>query len=280
MRLWLAGSDRCSRTAGCDGRTGRCRSPREGAGRSFRSMSARWASVTKRARWISLLRDAAADPASQPQQIAELCVQMLGVTGVGMSLVSDTLQRGLICATDDISKRIEDLQITLGEGPCIDTIRTRAPVLIADLNDPDDVATWRWPAFMAAAADAGVHAVFAFPLRIGAIGVGALDMYRDRPGALADDELAGALLAADSAAVALLELETSPDGALMGRPDIDFGYQAQVHQATGMVMVQLGMTIEQAFLLLRARAFAAGRPLNDVAADVVNGRLRFSSEDR
>jgi hypothetical protein len=236
--------------------------------------------MTDRDRWIRLLRDASGDLATQPERIAELCVQMLGVTGAGISLVSDTGHRGVVCATDDVSKRIEDLQITLGEGPCIDTIRTSAPVLVADLHDLDDVATWRWPTFMGAAADAGVRAVFAFPLRIGAIGLGALDMYRTRPGALDDDELSAALLGAEAAALALLGLETSPDAASAAdRADTGIGYQAQVHQATGMVMIQLGVTIEQAFLLLRARAFSTGRPLNDVAVDVVERRLRFSSED-
>jgi len=235
--------------------------------------------MTDRDRWVSLLRDAAGDVATQPQRIAELCVQMLGVTGAGISLVSDTGHRGVICATDDVSRRIEELQVTLGEGPCIDTIRTGAPVLVSDLHDRDDVAVWRWPTFMAAAADAGVRAVFAFPLRIGAIGLGALDMYRSRTGALDDEELSAALLGAEAAAVALLGLETSPDGALGDGADAGLGYQAQVHQASGMIMVQLGVTIEQAFLLLRARAFSSGRPLNGLAADVVERRLRFSSED-
>ena len=235
--------------------------------------------MTDQDRWIRLLRDAGGDLASQPQRIADLCVQMLGVTGAGISLVSDTGHRGVICATDDVSKRIEDLQITLGEGPCIDTIHTGTPVLVADLHDRDDIATWRWPTFMTAAADAGVRAVFAFPLRIGAIGMGALDMYRSRPGALDDDELSAALLGAEAAAVALLGLETSPDGALTDTADSGGGYQAQAHQASGMIKDQLGVTIEQAFLLLRARAFSTGRPLHDVAVDVVERRLRFSSED-
>ena len=235
--------------------------------------------MTDRDRWIRLLRDSGGDLESQPQRIADLCVRMLGVTGAGISLVSDTGHRGVICATDDVSQRIEDLQITLGEGPCIDTIHTGTPVLVADLHDRDDIATWRWPTFMTAAADAGVRAVFAFPLRIGAIGLGALDMYRNRQGALDDDELSAALLGAEAAAIALLGLETSPDGALTDGADTGVSYQAQVHQATGMIMVQLSVTIEQAFLLLRARAFSTGRPLHDVAVDVVERRLRFSSED-
>ncbi len=229
--------------------------------------------------WIGLLRDAGGDGASRPRRIAELCVEMLGVTGAGISLVSDMGHRGVVCATDGVSERIEELQVTLGEGPCIDTVQTGAPVLVADLHDLDDVAVWRWPTFMEAAADAGVRAVFAFPLRIGAIGLGALDMYRTRPGGLDDDQLSGALLGAEAAAVSLLGLDTAAEPALDAGLDTDVSYQAQVHQATGMVMVQLGVTIEQAFLSLRARAFATGRPLNEVAADIVERRVRFSLEE-
>jgi GAF domain-containing protein len=205
---------------------------------------------------------------------------MLGVDGAGISLVSDTGHRGVVCATDDVSRGIEDLQITLGEGPCIDTIRTGAPVMVADLDDRDDIATGRWPTFRAAAADAGVRAVFAFPLRVGAIRVGALDMYRSRPGALDGDEISAALLGAEAAAGALLGLTASPDAATADGADTGLAYHPQVHQATGMVMMQLGVTIEQAFLLLRARAFSTSRPLQDLAADVVDRRLRFSSEDK
>jgi len=192
---------------------------------------------------------------------------MLGVDGAGISLVSDAGHREVVCATDDLSERIEELQITLGEGPCIDAISSGAPVLVGDLHERDNVATWRWPTFMAAAADAGVRAVFAFPLRIGAIAVGALDMYRTRPGVLDADELAGALLGADAAAIALLRPQTSPDVLSADGG----GYGAQVHQATGMIMVQLDVTIEQAFLLLRARAFSTGRSFTSWLSTWSNG---------
>jgi hypothetical protein len=205
---------------------------------------------------------------------------MLGVTGGGISMVTTAGNRGVVCATDDISAQIEDLQFTLGEGPCIDAVHAGAPVLIADLNEPGDLRVERWPAFMEGAATAGVRAVFAFPLRIGAIDVGALDLYRDQPGELAADELPAALMAADAAAVALLHLDTARDNVFADDLDARSTYQLQVHQATGMVQVQLGITTEDAFLMLRARAFAAGRPLVDVATDVVARRLRFSTEDR
>ena len=194
-------------------------------------------------------------------------------------MVTKAGNRGVVCATDEVSARIEELQFSLGEGPCVEAGSTGVPVLIADLLEPDGAAVDRWPMFMEGAQSAGVRAVFAIPLRIGAIIVGALDLYNDHPGELDRVQLPAALMAADAAALALLHLDT--DG-VTGFAD-DFAsrgsYQMQVHQATGMVRVQIGVTTEEAFLMLRARAFTLGRPLAEVAKDVVNRRLRFSQEE-
>ena len=186
---------------------------------------------------------------------------------------------GVVCATDDVSAKIEDLQLTLGEGPCIDSVRDGSPVLISDLGALGDFSGERWPAFLEGAGAAGVRAVFAFPLRIGAISVGAMDLYRDQPGGLAADELPAALMAADAAAHALLHLDNSPEVAGRGGLDSGTTYHPQVHQATGMVQVQLGVSTNEAFVRLRARAFATNRSLVDLAADVVERRIRFSTED-
>ena len=228
-------------------------------------------------RWDELLHETARAGAGQPQRIADLCVEMLDVTGAGISLVSDTGTRGVICATDDVAMRIEELQLTLGEGPCVDAINAGGPVLVPDLDDRQDLSSDRWPTFLAAVASAGVRAVFAFPLRIGVINLGAMDLYRDATGPLADKELGAALLAAEAAGLALLSLRTTEDGGLIVDEHLR-SFQPQVHQATGMVMVQAGVTIEQAFLLLRARAFASGRSLFAVSADVVARRVRFDTE--
>jgi hypothetical protein len=236
--------------------------------------------VDDREAWAKLLAEAGAERASQPQRIAALCVQTLGVKGAGISMVTNEGNRGVVCATDDIAAQIEDLQFTLGEGPCVDAVSTGAPVMVGDLHQPDDIAVDRWPAFMKGATSIGVRAVFAFPLRIGAISVGAIDMYRDSPGELANQDISGALLAADSAALALLRLDAGPNDTFADDVDNRATYQLQVHQATGMVQVQLGVKTEEAFLMLRARAFASGRPLADIATDVVARRLRFSLEDK
>jgi GAF domain-containing protein len=230
--------------------------------------------------WAQLLAAADAGPAAQPMRICELCVAVLGITGAGIAMVTKAGNRGVVCATDDVSARIEELQFSLGEGPCVEAVSSGMPVLIADLLEPNGAAVDRWPVFMEGALSAGVRAVFAFPLRIGAIIVGALDLYTGQPGELDSVQLPAALMAADAAALALLHLDTDE---VTGFAD-DFAprgsYQMQVHQATGMVQVQLGVTTEQAFLMLRARAFTMGRPIAEAADDVVNRRLRFTREDR
>jgi GAF domain-containing protein len=230
--------------------------------------------------WARLLDDSAAEHDSVPRRICQLCVQMLSATGAGISMVTNAGNRGVVCATDDVSARVEDLQFTLGEGPCVDAAHFGTPILVPDLNTPDDIVVDRWPAFMEGAGAAGVRAIFAFPLRIGAINVGVLDVYRSESGPLRDGELRAALLAADAAALALLDVDTAHDDLFSDNVEVRSAYQLQVHQATGILQVQLGVPTEQAFLMLRARAFALGRPLVDVATDVVGRRLRFSVEDQ
>ena len=229
-------------------------------------------------RWARLLAGAAPERAAQPLRICELCVDTLSVSGAGIAMVTAAGHRGVVCATDARSAKIEELQLTLGEGPCVDAATSGAPVLLPDLDDAEDVAVGRWPAFLEAAAGAGVRAVFAFPLRVGAISVGVIDFYRESPGELGADELPAALLAADAAALAVLNLDVDGSAAFSDDPASGASFQLQVHQATGMVMAQAGVTIEQAFLLLRARAFAEARSLPDLATDVVARRVRFSLE--
>ena len=215
--------------------------------------------------------------AERSKHICQLCAQLLGVTGAGISMVTATGNRGVVCATDEVSARIEDLQFTLGEGVCVEAVTGGMPVMVSDL---DDLAVERWPAFMEGVAAAGARAVFALPLRIGVLNVGALDLYRDVPGELTAGQLSAAMTAANAAAVALLQLGTGSASSFTDNTDDRAAYQMQVHQASGMVKVQAGVPIDEAFLLLRAHAFATGRSVADVAKDVVERRLRLPAEDR
>jgi hypothetical protein len=173
---------------------------------------------------------------------------------------------------------LEELQLTFGQGPCVDTF-ANGPVLADDLRAPEYAA--RWPAFTPAALGCGAGAVFALPLQVGVIRLGVLDLYRKRPGGLSSCDLADALVFADTASMLLLDTAAgiSPGTAEVAwqREDSSAG-QAVVHQATGMVLAQLGVSAEAAFARLRAYAYAHDRRLGDVARDVVDRRLRFAPE--
>jgi hypothetical protein len=135
----------------------------------------------------------------------------------------------------------------------------------------------RWLAFTPAAVDAGARAVFGFPLRVGAIRIGALNLYRDSPGPLDDDQHADALVLAGVAARAVLTMQAdAPPGMLGAALEVGSDFRFVVHQASGMIAAQLEVDVGEALVRLRAHAFAHDRPLTAVAQDVVTRRLRFS----
>jgi hypothetical protein len=227
---------------------------------------------------LSTIAAAGRDDGGLPHRLVTACGRALPVSGVGMVLMSHDGPAGTVAVTDGSAAKLEDLQFTLGEGPCVDASRSGRPVL-----QPDLAATGpaRWPGFASAALDAGIEAIFAFPLRMGAIRLGVLDLYRDRAGALSEPELAEALAFADAATMLLLQLQSlDPDGRgpLGTIPVVED--HAEVHQATGMVSVQAAVPLGQAIGLLQARAFATSRPITAVARDVLTGRVRFSNDDR
>jgi hypothetical protein len=169
-------------------------------------------------------------------------------------------------SADGTSSALQDLQFTWGEGPSVDAARHGGLMLVPDLGA---VPVLRWPAFASAADDIGVRALFAFPLRLGAIGLGALEVYRTEPGPLTATQLGDALVLADTVTALLLRLPLDTTPVVL---------RAAVHQATGMIAVQLDTGLSDALVRLRAHAFASGRPINQVAADVVAGRLDFTDQ--
>ena len=228
------------------------------------------------ARILSRVADGAGAVDRLPQRLVEACAEALPVTGVGLILMDGAGPVGTVAVTDGPAATMEELQFTLGEGPCIDASRTGRPVLLPDLAV---TGPGRWPGFSDGALAVGIRAVFAFPLRVGAIHVGVLDLYRDTPGALTDVELAEALDYADAATTVLLH-QQAQHGTLDGLWSIPvIEDRAEVHQATGMVSVHADVPLAEALVLLRARAFATGRPILELARDVLDGRAHFSSTD-
>lgn len=204
--------------------------------------------------------------------ICRACVDGLDVDGASISVLTASTARETLWATNTTAELLEELQFTLNEGPCVEAATTGNPVLVPDVQHSTETA--RWPVFAAAVAErTGAGALFALPLQWGAINLGVLDLYRRLPGALSDGQRRDAIGAADIAALMLLGHRTDPgDGDWL---DTTVASRAEVHQATGMVLVQLGVTAPEALARLRAYAFVHECLLVDVARDVVARRLTF-----
>jgi len=170
-----------------------------------------------------------------------------------------------------VSVTVQDLEFTLGEGPASDAYAEGKPVLVDDL----ELATSRWPLFARALADTGMRSMYAIPLQVGAVKLGVLVLYRDQPGVLENEELSAALLVADLVTNQVLDLQAGAVAeSLAWGLEVDDN-RAVVHQATGMISAQLDCGIGEALVRLRGHAFAAERPIDEVAADVVTRQLRF-----
>ena len=206
-------------------------------------------------------------------RLCGVCPGIAGVTGAGVMLMSGEIPRGSLCTSDGVSQVIEELQYTLGEGPCVDACRQDTVVAEPDLADP---VTRRWPVFTPAAVQAGARAVFGFPLRVGTVRLGALNLYRDGPGPLSGDQHADALVMAGVAARWVLEAQAgAPPDTVAGELEAGADFHFVVHNAAGMVSVQEQVSVTEALIRLRAFAFSHDRLLADVAGDVVARRLRL-----
>jgi len=211
--------------------------------------------------------------------VARLCrlcqraVSSLSATGAGLSVVARDNQFSLLAAADPASERLEELQLVLGEGPCIDAAAARRPVLIADLGWDGPT---RWPVYAGAGHDAGIRAIFAFPLQVGAAQLGVLDLFRAVPGPLSGPELRRAFDLADEAVTLLLD-DQGHDGDERSSGEAMAG-SVELFQAQGMVMIQIGGTLAEAMVRIRAHAYAQNRRLIDVARDIIGRDLWFDRD--
>ncbi|MFF4362023.1 GAF and ANTAR domain-containing protein [Streptomyces sp. NPDC001604] len=222
-------------------------------------------------------------PDEIPQALCRVCVELLPVTGASVSIASGRTVRATWCASDSTAARLAEAQYTLGDGPCQSAIERAAAVLAADLTKAPDAG--RWPVFAHEAVELGVRAVFSLPLGLGGATIGTLDLYRHTPGALSSRDLRIALWARDAVTFALMNLhagyeadERAAEEGVASWMEASEADHSEVYQAVGMVMVQLNLGAEQALDRMRARAFAQGRTVTEVAHDILVRTLRLGSE--
>lgn len=224
------------------------------------------------AQMLTVLKKRGGD-ATSFANLCEATAEVSGTDGASILLMAQDSPRGLLYATDDVGRRIEELHFVMGEGPCLDAFRHGTPVGEQDLAHP---AAPRWGAFTPAALDLGVGAIFALPLIMAPSRLGALCLYRSRPGPLSDEQFANALVMAGVAARTLVTAQAdAPAGALSVLIEAHSNLRLTVHQASGMVSVQMHIGVADALALLRGYAVRHGMSIDTVASDVIDRRLRF-----
>ena len=221
-----------------------------------------------------LFVDSPADTAADVEQnLCDPFLRLLSMTGGSITVLGQFEHPSTICTSDRVAARVEELQFELGEGPHWEALRTGQPVSVADVSTESFA---RWPVFGPAVADTSARALFSIPLLLGAVTIGVVDLYRNNPGGLNPHELVMARRLAGSVAApalrtAVRSADKEEEKALREVPEM----RREVHQATGMLLVQLDTTATDAFTRLRAHAFSSGRSVGGVAHDIVTRTLDF-----
>ena len=206
---------------------------------------------------------------------------LFDIDAAAISLIFEGRTSGTLGSSGASARIYDELQFTLGEGPCLDAVALRAPILVSDLANLDDN---RWPVYSPAMLDLKIRGIFAVPVVLAGEHVGALDLFRARPGVLDGEEVAGAVLAAVLASMPLLDLMDADLQAAVNDPTSDAWAElsalsrAEVSQATGMLVAQLDVEPAAALVRLRAHAYATGRSATDVARDILDRRLRLEAD--
>lgn len=206
---------------------------------------------------------------------------LLDIDAAAISLVFDGANSGTLGSSSASARIYDELQFTLGEGPCLDSVSRRIPILVVDLANPDEA---RWPAYAPAMLAHQIRGVYAIPVVVAGEFVGALDLFRAQPRPLRGEDLTGAVAAAELAGVPLLDLLNGDLQAAITDPqsnawaELNTLSRAEVSQATGMLVAQLEVEPAVALVLLRAHAYSTGRSATDVARDILARRLKLEAD--
>ncbi len=203
--------------------------------------------------------------------ICRVCCDLLPITVASVVLMGDQGVEGITGSSDELAAAIQNEEFTLGEGPATEVRRQGRPVLVSDLSD----VTSDWPQFVPAAERLGIRALYAIPLRIGAVDLGVLVLGGAKPRAMASQEVADSLLLGDLISRLVLDLQAGVTSESLAWALDATDSRTVVHQATGMIAAQLNVGVAEALVRLRANSFATDRPIDQVATEVIARRRRF-----
>ncbi len=202
---------------------------------------------------------------AERREWATSCAHALGLGGMAISL-----DRELVWFTDDTSARLEDLQFVLGQGP---GLFLKDDTEVRQLPDLSRLLARQWPQYAAEAEELGIAALFVWPVHIGAVQIGTMTGYRRTAGPLSAQQSAQGWLVADALAQHVLNrlpASTSNGPGHAGAVDL---HRTEVHQATGVLSVKLGVPLAEALDHLRAEAYTSGLSLTDTARAIIRREL-------
>ncbi|RUQ98295.1 GAF and ANTAR domain-containing protein [Labedella endophytica] len=213
-------------------------------------------------------------PSGGSESLTEPILGIIPVTGASVSTIGELLGMESVEASDAIIRRIDELQFDMSEGPCWDAVERGEPILEPDFRHRP---RGMWPRFSEGVRVHDVGALFAVPVSLGTLRVGAIDLYHRDPIELDDEAIRRLLIFGGVIGRRVLRraLESTPDAA----DEVSGGgrhSRYRIHQAAGFVIAQLGVTADDALLLLQARAFSTGSSMEEIAEQILEKRLTFS----
>jgi hypothetical protein len=210
--------------------------------------------------------------ADEPSSFCRPFLSMFPITGASVSTVGDLLGSETVSASDALAARVDELQFDLGEGPCWDAMNRGLPVLEPRIRENPRSS---WPAFSPALRTHPVNSLYAFPLQVGPLRIGAVDLYSIDPTDLTSTQTRHA--ATMARAVGRHVLRRALDEIGGEHEDVGNAFSRRlIHQATGMVLAQLRIHGDDARLIIQGQAYATNRSMMEIAQDIVEGRLSFS----
>ena len=202
-------------------------------------------------------------------------IERLPISGASIAVFDVSGRQSTVWASDETAAQLEDLQFDLGQGPHWEALKSGVPVLISDTRLAFHE---EWPLFGAALSQLDVGALYSFPMALGAVTVGVVDLYCHRPLILEQaDYVLAIALCGQVAKHAVFDAVRGATLDGVGAFDRAPAMRREVHQATGVVLVQLGSSATEAFFVLRAYAYSNGLSLLALSNDVLAGKVDFGA---
>jgi GAF domain-containing protein len=211
------------------------------------------------------------------QSLSQHVAVVSEANAVGLMLADHQGELRFMAASNESGAMLDLLQLQTQEGPCLDCYVSGEAVVDADLSAALD----RWPAFAPAALEAGFSAVHAFPMRLRDVVIGSVNAFSTQSTTLGDDERRVVQGLADIATIAILqERAVARAEAVTEQLQSALNSRIVIEQAKGALARIEGVTVDEAFEIMRSRSRSARRRLVDVAAEVLDGGLRRRTPPR